>query len=498
MKEWTAGQIVAERYRVLAPLGQGGMGTVWRAEHVTLRSAVALKRIDVEIARNADVVARFLREARAAAALRSTHVVQVLDHGVDDGVPFIAMELLDGQPLSALLETQGRLSAERTIDILVQVARAVGRAHTAGIVHRDLKPDNIFLVQEDDHVVVKVLDFGIAKWTNPPAGAANVSAETRTGALLGTPYYMSPEQARGMRDVDHRADLWALAVIAFECLLGQRPFSSDSLGELVLKICTEPLPVPSQMGPVPASFDAWFARAAARNAEQRFQSAQELVAALRIALGSGERASAAGGATLPAAATGPGPARAGSTAAAASGERVSLGAALGLSTAGGSASELPIPMPRPRRSAPVLLLTAGALLAGGVLVARFGPWSKASPGVDLAAAAATALGDAAAGDPESPTGPEASGNKAPTPDAARTAGADAAPSALASPPAVAPTVAATPTPRPQKKTDTKPAAKPAAAGSSAATPAEPALATTPSAAATSAKKEGAKMFETRK
>jgi serine/threonine-protein kinase len=277
------GTVLAGKYALRSKLGQGGMGSVWRAEHLQLRSPVAIKLIDQEIARNAEALARFMREAQAAAALRSPHVVQIFDFGADEGVPYIAMELLEGESLAGRLERTLILSPSETSRIITQVTRAITKAHEGGIVHRDLKPDNIFLVQNDEEEVAKVLDFGIAKASNT-FGASTGSA-TRTGSLLGTPYYMSPEQAEGNRHVDGRADVWALGVIAYECLVGRRPFDADALGALLLAICTRPLPIPSKHAPVPAGFDAWFARACARETNERFQSARELAVELRRVCG---------------------------------------------------------------------------------------------------------------------------------------------------------------------------------------------------------------------
>jgi serine/threonine-protein kinase len=272
-------EIIAGKYRLLRKLGQGGMGSVWYAEHLTLHSPVAIKLIDLAIVANPEALARFLREAQSAAKLRSPHVVQILDHGVDNGTPYIAMELLEGESLADRLARVGKLSPADTARIMTHVARAVARAHEAGIVHRDLKPDNIFIVQNDDEEIAKVLDFGIAKATSSVHEA--VSSSTRTGAVLGTPYYMSPEQAEGAKTLDHRSDIWALGVIAFECLLGRRPFDAETLAGLLLAICTREIPVPSQLGLVPAGFDGWFQRACARDVEQRFSSAKEAVAELK-------------------------------------------------------------------------------------------------------------------------------------------------------------------------------------------------------------------------
>jgi hypothetical protein len=265
------------------------MGSVWRAEHVELSTPAAVKLIDPTIATRADALARFKREAQAAATLRSPHVVQILDYGVDQDIPYIAMELLEGESLAQRLERQGRLTPEVTATILTHVARAVGKAHEIDVIHRDLKPDNIFLVPYEDEELAKVLDFGIAKQRE--TGSLG-GPETRTGALLGTPFYMSPEQASGRKEVDHRTDIWAMAVIAFECLTGQLPFADETLGGLVLAICTEPPPVPSSVAPVPAGFDQWFARGTAKDPDDRFQSAREQAAELCELVGSGARRSA--------------------------------------------------------------------------------------------------------------------------------------------------------------------------------------------------------------
>jgi eukaryotic-like serine/threonine-protein kinase len=278
MSEVRAGWILGERYRLDSLLGRGGMGSVWKAHHIALDSPVAIKLMEPEIAADQAGLERFVREAKAAAALRSPHVVQTLDFGVHEGTPYIAMELMVGESLAKRLERLGRLSVAETTKVITHVGRAVGKAHEMGIVHRDLKPDNIFIVQNDDEEVVKVLDFGIAKMSNSTAQA---SVQTVTGAMIGTPYYASPEQLEGSKSVDHRTDVWAMGVIAYECLLGIRPFEGGTIAELVLRICTRPLPVPSSVGPVPIGFDEWFARACARHLEQRFWTVRELSDALR-------------------------------------------------------------------------------------------------------------------------------------------------------------------------------------------------------------------------
>jgi serine/threonine protein kinase len=264
------------------------MGSVWEGRHASLGTRVAVKFIEAEYAHSADARQRFDNEARAAATIESKHAIQVYDHGLSaDGRPYIVMELLLGEPLDARLKRVGRLHATDTARIIQQVCRGLHRAHERGIIHRDLKPENIFLVHnsDDDDEIAKVLDFGIAKIKATP-GALGISSGTKTGTLLGTPFYMSPEQARGLRNVDHRSDLWSLGVIVFRCITGVLPFDGESLGDLLVKICTGPIPVPSQFAPgLPPQIDAWMARALDREPAQRFQTAQELADALLTVCG---------------------------------------------------------------------------------------------------------------------------------------------------------------------------------------------------------------------
>jgi serine/threonine-protein kinase len=257
------------------------MGSVWLAQHTSLDVLCAVKFIDREGQNSPEVRQRFQREAKAAAQLRSPHVVQILDHGVWENVPYIAMEFMDGEDLAHRLDRVGRLSWSETSRIATHVARALTKAHAAGIVHRDMKPENIFLARDDDGEIAKVLDFGIAKRANTQL--ADVG--TKTGSLLGTPFYMSPEQARGTKSIDYRSDLFSVAVIVYQCLTGQLPFYSEGLGDILAQIMYEAIPVPSQKAPdLPPTFDAWWARASAREPEERFQSAKELAEALAVAL----------------------------------------------------------------------------------------------------------------------------------------------------------------------------------------------------------------------
>jgi serine/threonine-protein kinase len=277
------GLVLLGRYKLEERLGEGGMGAIWRAEHQVLSAPVAVKILARDVAESEETASRFIREAKAAASLRSPHVVQIMDYGVEGGLPFIVMELLEGDTLRQRLKQRKILEPGETVRIVTHVARAMTRAHEAGIVHRDLKPENIFLVKNDDVEIAKVLDFGVAKVEAATLGPDGT--KTRTGSLLGTPYYMSPEQAQGNKEVDHRSDLWSLGVIAFECLTGRRPFTSDALGDLVLAICIRPIPVPSELATVPEGFDEWFAKATAREPSDRFQTAREMADAFRECLG---------------------------------------------------------------------------------------------------------------------------------------------------------------------------------------------------------------------
>ena len=277
--------IVAGKYRLTRMLGRGGMGSVWEGIHATLGTRVAVKFIDAEHAESPEARRRFENEARAAATLRSKHVVEVYDHGLmEDGRPFIVMEFLEGEPLDKRLDRVERLPARDTARIISQICRALSKAHAAGIVHRDLKPDNVFLVwdDEDGSDVAKVVDFGIAKFTD----SKGPTSATRTGSVLGTPYYMSPEQARGLRTVDFRSDLWSVGVIAFRCMTGHLPFEGEAVGDVLVKLCTAPMPVPSELvNDLPPGFDAWFARALNREPGGRFQSASELGTSLAAVCG---------------------------------------------------------------------------------------------------------------------------------------------------------------------------------------------------------------------
>jgi serine/threonine protein kinase/tetratricopeptide (TPR) repeat protein len=276
MSTLAKGSVIAGRYRLVRPLAQGGMGAVWRAHHEHLDIPIAVKLMAPALAASEDARARFEREAKAAARLSSPHVVQVHDYGLDRGVPYMVMELCEGEDLSDRLRRARRVPLGEAWTIASQIGKALALAHEAGVVHRDLKPSNVFLARVGDDEVVKVLDFGIAKWR----AAGTRGAATAPGALLGSPDYMSPEQARGEAELDHRSDLWSLGVILFQCLTGGLPFAAGDVAALIGAICGAPIPLATSRAPdLPPAVDRFFDRALARGLGARFQSAREMVRA---------------------------------------------------------------------------------------------------------------------------------------------------------------------------------------------------------------------------
>lgn len=265
--------VIASRFQLSQKLGEGGMGCVWKARHLTLGIDVAIKFIDASLARSDEVRSRFAQEAQAAARIKSPHVVNILDYGTDvTGRPYIAMELLEGEDLGSRLEREGTLSVAETARVITQACRGLSKAHAGGIVHRDLKPENLFLCEEDDGFLLKILDFGIAK-----AELAGASHKTAMGAVIGTPAYMSPEQARGDGKVDHRCDLYSLATVAYHALVGEPPFPADNLHSLLVGLIARmPTPVSVRQPHLTAKFDVWFSKALAKLPEDRFQTAREL------------------------------------------------------------------------------------------------------------------------------------------------------------------------------------------------------------------------------
>ncbi len=274
----TPGTVLAGKYRVERVIGQGGMGVVVEARHIALDERVALKFLLPEYAKHPDASARFLREARAAVKIKSEHVARVSDVGtLDTGSPYMVMEYLEGGDVEHQLLQVGVLSVEDAVDAIIQAGEAIAEAHSYGIVHRDIKPANMFVARHSDgSPLVKVLDFGISKMIDPSSKGL-----TRTATTMGSALYMSPEQLRDARSVDHRTDIYALGVSLYEMLSGRQPFDAETFPQLCVLVATgDPTPL-SQLRPdLPPDFVQIVERAFARDPDHRYQSVAELVLAL--------------------------------------------------------------------------------------------------------------------------------------------------------------------------------------------------------------------------
>lgn len=282
-----AGLVIADKYRLVEAKGQGAMGAVWGAEHITLGNRVAIKFLHRSVAASAEARARFDTEAKVAARLgeASRHITRVMDHGVTgEGTPFLVMELLHGEGLEVLLKRERRLPIAIVAKIASQLCKALNVAHQAGVVHRDLKPANVFLTHsaDDGDLCVKLLDFGVAK-----AGIeSDEEQSTRSGALVGTPNYMSPEQITGDREVDSRSDLWAVCAIVYRMAVGRAPFGSGALNELAMRITSSEAPTPTTLAPdLPPEFDEWVVKGFSKSPEGRYQTAKELADSLAVVAG---------------------------------------------------------------------------------------------------------------------------------------------------------------------------------------------------------------------
>jgi serine/threonine protein kinase len=281
--ELEANAVVLGRFRLDRLLGEGGMGVVWAATNTMTLKPTALKFLKPAHAADPRVRARFLREARAACAVRHPNVVEIHDVlELDDGAPVMVMDLLEGETLGHRLDREQSIPLGELVPILLPVVSAVGTAHAHGVVHRDLKPDNIFLVQNvDGSSTVRVLDFGIAKMTTTDGSAAETGGLTGTGAMLGTPYYMSPEQIFGERDIDHRTDIWALGVMLYECLSGARPTQAENIGQILKIVTTDGIRPLSTVAPfVPADVAELVGRMLSRDRALRPSSLREVRAIL--------------------------------------------------------------------------------------------------------------------------------------------------------------------------------------------------------------------------
>ncbi len=272
------GTVVSDRYRIVRILGVGGMGGVYEAEHLLIGKKVALKCLHREYSRDRDIVERFKREARAATLIGNDHIIDVTDMGdLPDGSPFLVMEYLAGRPLAAVCDL-GPMPIKRAVHIARQICSALGAAHDKGIVHRDLKPENVFLVERNgDPDFVKVLDFGISKMHS----SGHDKGLTRTGMAMGTPSYMSPEQAQGAKNLDHRTDIWALGVILYEMLAARRPFDADSYPLLLMNIvATDPDPVSWYRKDLPPALADAVMKCLEKDQDARILSMRDLATAL--------------------------------------------------------------------------------------------------------------------------------------------------------------------------------------------------------------------------
>ncbi|MBX3229833.1 MAG: serine/threonine protein kinase [Labilithrix sp.] len=273
------GQVIAGKYELVRLLGKGAMGEVWLATHNSLGGEFAIKLVEPADDMEAETAAgRFQLEAQIAAKLsrKTRHIVSVSDHGEEDGLAYLVMELLEGESLEARTKRAGALALPEVAAIVLQVARALSLAHEEDIFHRDLKPANVWLGKDEDgRLLVKLLDFGIAR-TKKPFRTRSPFA-TSKDMVLGTPSYMSPEQARGLDTLDYRCDLWALAVVAYEALTKKIPFEGETVEDIFLSICTfRVVPVLARRADLPPALEAFFARAFAPKLEDRFTTALEL------------------------------------------------------------------------------------------------------------------------------------------------------------------------------------------------------------------------------
>ncbi|HSN26668.1 MAG TPA: serine/threonine-protein kinase, partial [Kofleriaceae bacterium] len=271
-------------YRVLQQIGEGGMGSVWLAEHSMLGRRAAIKVLHPSFSTQPEVVTRFFNEARAATAISDPGIVQIFDFGQQPGgSAYIVMELIEGETLEKRLHRLGRLQPTEALRVMRQVASSLSAAHARGIVHRDLKPENIFVVRDPEVASgerAKIVDFGIAKLVG------DSSMKTQTSAVMGTPTYMSPEQCRGAGQVDHRSDIYAIGCVLFTLLTGRPPFDAEGIGEIIAMHLREPAPAPSSRAPgISPQIDELVLRCLAKDPAQRFGSAGELAAAMGVLLG---------------------------------------------------------------------------------------------------------------------------------------------------------------------------------------------------------------------
>ncbi len=277
------GELIQSRYRLIRRLGAGASGAVWHAKNELIDRDVALKVMKPEVAEDDIALQRFFNEAKASGRVRNQSIVEILDLGqAEDGSPFLVFELLDGEGLDTYLNREGLMPPERALELFVGVARALNLAHTQGVIHRDLKPANIFIHRTlTGERVAKILDFGISRVSDT---GHNFSL-TRTGMVVGSPAYMSPEQASGREDLDGRADVWSLGVVLFECLTGTLPHEAANYNALMVRILTQDVdPVMTRKVDLPANFCAIVDSCLKREREQRTPNAEMVAAQMEAVL----------------------------------------------------------------------------------------------------------------------------------------------------------------------------------------------------------------------
>lgn len=473
------GQTLAGKFRIERVLGRGGMGVVVSATHIQLDEKVALKFLLPEALKNQEAVRRFEREARAAVKIKSEHVARVTDVGtLETGAPYMVMEYLNGMDLGDYLEETGPLPYEEAIGYLLQASEAIAEAHSIGIVHRDLKPANLFrIIRSDGTPSIKVLDFGISKVTT-----GSEASMTQTSSMMGSPYYMSPEQMTSAKNVDHRADVWALGIILHELLTGKVPYEGETIPEICVQVLQNPPPRLTELREgAPIELEIAVERALAKNREERFGDVAEFAAALAPFSGvqtqhSVERISKVLGVMTAPQVSPAGLKRTADLGQAGPSGRLagkSSGAeadGLSATTLGGAAHEQPDYQPPTKSGKAPLLIAALILLAGGgaFFAMKGNPGATEQEPVVAAEPEEEAEAEKSAAQPEpEPEEPAAEESEAKEAEAApEAAKEEATPAPVAAPaprpaPRPAPKVQVAPAPQPAPAPAPRPAPKPA-------------------------------------